>query len=291
MNFFLSQVSIDVIANNEIPKFLRRNLLGTEFLSMFIDVVAEEAAKNNSKIKLFLDRALWLPQRHTYADRATRNVGALLFSMLPYFPEGEAYSIKNFHVDDAVVRGSAISINVSSVSINQMDCRGADLSLLYFEDSSIVHLIADNATRFSKSFPNPKIVTDGEGFNISDAVEIGIWLDARGRNQEETVSSGLAMMSLTNHPIYKLLGKVCRIRQYWLRAEDDIYGAKVFQDRDWAILKDVLDKHGFLREEIRQASGRSSTFVHIRQSDRILSEEKNDMPLAEFFKDLASKVV
>jgi hypothetical protein len=100
----------------------------------------------------------------------------------------------------------------------------------------------------------------------------------------------LASETLRKHPVYKLLGRVCRIRQYWLRAEDDLVGAKVFQDLNWPMLISVLRKNDLLREETRQASGRSSAFVHIRQRERILAEDRADESIARFYRDLASAI-
>lgn len=289
MNFFLSRVTINVIVNMELPKYLRRNLLGSEFLSIFSDVLAEEGTKNGNQLSIFIDNAIWFAQNHSYVDRGVRNLGALMLASLPYFTDKHP-TVRDIEVDEAVVRGTAASAKLINVAINQLDCRGADLSALSFENGTILNLIADNSSRFPASFPIPKYVNDEEGNRLSSTVEIETWLDARGKNHAETVAKGLAPLSLTNHSIYKLLGRACRVRQYWLRAEDDIYGERILNDKDWPTLRAVLQRHDLLRAEVRQASGRSSEFYHIRQRDRILAESHLDEELRRFFLDLAQQV-
>jgi hypothetical protein len=290
MNYFLARVTIDAVQCGDFPKFLRRNLLGSEFLSVFIDVAAEVSISEPIKIERFIECAIRFCQTHTYVDRGIRNVGALIFSVLPYFNENNGKFVSGPQIDEAVLRGTANFVNLVDIVVNQFDCRGADLAAVNFDNVNIVNLIADDGSRFSESFPVPRTITDGAGRQISGVAEVEQWLNSRGRRQEETVERGLASETLRKHPVYKLLGRVCRIRQYWLRAEDDLVGAKVFQDLNWPMLISVLRKNDLLREETRQASGRSSAFVHIRQRERILAEDRADESIARFYRDLASAI-
>jgi hypothetical protein len=289
MNFFLSRVTIDVIVKMELPKYLRRNLIGSEFLSIFTDVLAEEGTKSNNKLSNFIDNVIWFMQNHSYIDRGVRNLGALMLASLPYFTEKNS-EVKDIQVDEAVVRGTAAPTKLTDLVINQLDCRGADLSAVKFENATIINLIADNSSRFSNTFPTPQFINDENGARMSTPADIEGWLNARGRSADETLAQGLAPLSLTNHPIYKLLGRACRVRQYWLRAEDDIYGERILNDKDWPTLRAVLQRHDLLRAEVRQASGRSSEFYHIRQRERILAENHNDAELKQFFIDLAAQI-
>ncbi|WP_332855219.1 hypothetical protein [Duganella sp. S19_KUP01_CR8] len=290
MNFFLAQTTIDLVLKLELPKYLRRNLLGSEYLSIFIDVIAEEGASPESRMSKFIENAVWLAQNHSYVDRGIRNLGALLFASLPYFSMAEDAVLEDFEIDEALIRGTASAVSIKDVMISQLDSRGGDLGLLKFTNVSIVNLIANNSSRFPESFPNPKFITEGDGKQISDPKEIEEWLNARGRNHSETLSQGLASVAVSRHPVYKLLGRACRIRQYWLRAEDDIYGERVLKDKDWPLLRNILVKNDLLREEVRQASGRPSAFYHIRMRDRILAENHNDVEIAKFFSDLSASI-
>ncbi|MFM0399033.1 NACHT domain-containing protein [Paraburkholderia aspalathi] len=290
MNYFLARVTIDAVSKGDVPKYLRRNLLGSEFLSIFIDVIAEVAASNPADLQKFLAHAIQFSQTHTYIDRGIRNVGALLLSALPHFKADSGRILSDLQIDEAVLRGTAAPVTLIGVVVNQADCRGADLSSVLFDDVNVISLIADDASRFPESFPLPRTITDGAGRQISDASEVEAWLNSRGRRLGDTVAQGLASERLRSHPIYKLLGKVCRIRQHWLRAEDEFVGAKIFQDPNWPTLITLLRKHELLREETRQASGRSSAFVHIRQKERILAEDRADEDLAKFYRDLAAAI-
>ncbi|WP_157374661.1 hypothetical protein [Burkholderia ubonensis] len=290
MNYFLARVTINVIGNGEIPKYVRRNLIGSEFLSVFADVCLDYSETDNAKIQNFLGYAIAFPQRHTFVDRGIRNVGALVLATLPYLSASESNIVRNFQVDEAIARGTSAAGQIVDVAINQLDCRGADLSLLTFENASVVHVIANDSSRFSRSFPLPKVITRGDGQEIYDPGEIEKWLDARGRDEVQTVAQGLASASLRNHRVYRLLGRLCRLRQYWVRPEDEIVGTKIFQDPNWPMLASVLREHDFLREEERPASGGRSVFVHVRQRERILAESKDDEAVVRFFDDLASRI-
>jgi energy-coupling factor transporter ATP-binding protein EcfA2 len=290
MNYFLARVTIDAVSKGDVPKYLRRNLLGSEFLSVFIEVVAEFSESSHVDLEKFINSAIHFSRTHTYVDRGIRNVGAILLSALPHFKTDSGRVLSDLQIDEAVLRGTAATVELIGVVVNQVDCRGADLSSLLFNDVNIISLIADDASRFPESFPLPRVITDGAGRQISDVSEVQAWLNARGRRLSDSVAQGLSSEKLRIHPIYKLLGKVCRIQQHWLRAEDEFVGAKIFQDPNWPTLIGVLRKHELLREETRQASGRSSFFVHIRQRERILAEHRDDEDLAKFYRDLAAAV-
>jgi hypothetical protein len=291
MNFFLARVTIDLIVKLELPKYIRRNLIGSEFLSVLIDVLAQEAASAHPRVDRFIENAIWYTQNHSYVDRGVRNLGAILLAALPHFSGAKEQIIVNVQIDEGVVRGTAGGAVLKEVMISQLDCRGADLGSVIFENVTITSLIADDSSRFSDTFPIPTYIHAGDEERMSDLEINEKWLNARGRNREETSAQGLAPISLSSHGVYKLLGRACRIRQYWLRAADDIYGERILNDKDWPLLRVVLLKHGLLREEIRGASGRSSDFYHIRQKERILAENKEDEEMRDFYTDLAKKLL
>lgn len=284
-NYFLSLAAIQTIGNGELPKFVRRNLLGSDFLGVFTEVAARSA--NAPELEKFLSRALTLPNAYS-SDRAPRNVGALVLAAMPMINSGE--KIFGFDVDEAVVRGTANPLTIETINIQQLDCRGADLSKVSFTDCAIGSLIADDASRFSPTFPIPNILTVGEEVDVSSREEVAQWLERRGRNKDAEVAMGIASPALKAHPIYGLLGRACRVRSYWLRAGDDIQADKILRDENWTDLAAALRMSGFLREEQRQASGKSSTFTHIRQRERILQEDPADGELTQLFKNLEHQI-
>lgn len=286
-NYFLALATIQAVGAGEIPKYLRRNLLGAEFLAVFIDVAARVSGRE--QLAAFLDRAVSVSSIHSPVDRTTRNVGALLLGSLHAMDA--SYDIRDYEVDEAVVRGTAVSAKLTNVMVHQLDCRGADLSQVKFENCDIVSLIADEGSRFPQSFPVPKQLSvasgDGEPPSSSD---IEAWLERRGRNAASRISTGLASPALLDHPMYRLLGRACRVRNYWLRPGDDVQANRILADRQWPPLVAVLRECGMLREEQRQASGSSSTFTHIRQRERILAEDRNDQEIADLFAKLEAEI-
>jgi hypothetical protein len=56
-NYYLARVAIETISNGETPKFIRRNILGAEFLSTFVDVVSENLTSRLFPIGSFISRA------------------------------------------------------------------------------------------------------------------------------------------------------------------------------------------------------------------------------------------
>ncbi|WP_332672072.1 NACHT domain-containing protein [Aromatoleum sp.] len=285
LNYFLSHVTIHAIVQGEVPKFVRRNLFGTEFLSVFVDVLSETASENRTLVDRFIDRLLVLPHTYTSVDRTIRNAGALVLASLANIQSKADIRVADFEIDDAVVTGTAASVQLNNVVVNQLNCRSADLSQVVFSECQVFTLLASDSSRFSASFPTPSVLVLDSGEQVLDAETITKWLEARGRNVNLTVSTGVSSSKLRAHPIYILLGQGCRIRQYWLRAEDDLYG-KILKDRYWSVLSTLLREEGFLREEYRQASGKSSNFVHIKHKNRLLAEDPNDIMIVRFFQKL-----
>lgn len=287
LNYFLSMVVIDAIGRGDIPKFIRRNLLGSEFLSVFCDVAAEVAIAFQDRFSLFWDRASSMSLSYSSVDRGLRNVGALVLAALPAASGQQLSTLREFRVDDSVIRGTCPEITIQSVEINQLDCRGADIAAIDWIESSIASVIADNSIRVSESFPIPgKIMLPGEN-ELVGFEEISAWLGKRGRDAALAVSSGIASAALKKRPIYALLGRAARMRQHWLRDDtDDIQAKKIVTDANWPILSRILAEHDYLRVEIRQASGRASKFFHIKHRESILAEAPGDQALKSLFEAL-----
>lgn len=287
-NYFLSLAALESVGAGEIPKFLRRNVLGAEFISVFGDVAAKASEVGSPQLINFLKHGLPMASVYGGVDRVSRNLGALVVSMLALLPDGEL--IKDCDVDEAVLRGTAAAVVFNNFSIHQLDCRSADLGAVEFVGCKVVNVIANEATRFSPSFPTPRLIALEGGRDVIDLDEIDEWLTRHGRNATATVAKGLALPALTAHPIFKLLGSVCRVRQYWLRLGDDVQADKLLRNRFWDALASELRKCNLLREEIRQAAGAKSTFIHIKRRESILAEDKSDPDVVKLFEGLNALV-
>lgn len=290
LNYYLAKVAIETLSRGEISKFIRRNILGAEFLATFVDVAAEYRSIAPTTLGGFFSRAQSLAQTYVHVDRGARNIGALLFAGLQNLRSEDDAHFAGFQVDDAVTRGTAGPAKITGVVVNQWDCREADLSAVIFSESTITSLIADDATKVSETFPVPTVLTDGAGAHLANNADIIKWLDQHGR-LKKAPDNALVPAFLREHPAYALLGRACRVRQHWLRENDeDIQAAKVVKNEHWPMLSAILKEHGFLRVETRDASGRKSTFYHIRQPNRLLLEDKSDEDVVRVFKDLAVAV-
>ena len=287
LNYFLSMVVVDAIGRGDVPKFIRRNLLGSEFLSVFSDVAAEVAVTFRDRFDSFWDRASSMSLFYSSADRGLRNVGALVLAALPAVTEHQLITLREFRVDDAVVRGTCPKVTVQTFEVNQLDCRGADLSAIEWVESSIANLIADESIRVSESFPIPGKILLPADTELIGVEEVSAWLGTRGRDTSLAVSSGLASAALRKKPIYGLLGRAARMRQHWLRGDnDDVQASKIVNDANWPLLSKILAEHDYLRVETRQASGRASKFFHVKHRESILAEAPGDEALKKLFEEL-----
>lgn len=287
LSYFLSIVVVDALGRGEVPKFIRRNLLGSEFLSVFTDVAAELAVTSGERFSAFWDRASSMSLSYTGADRGLRNIGALVLASLPAVVAKHPITVREFKIDDAVIRGSCPNATLHAFEINQLDCRGADLTSVEWDGASVANLIADRSVRVSSSFPTPRKITLPEDSELVGAGEISKWLGQQGRDAKLAVDSGLATAALKKKPIYSLLGRAARMRQYWLRDDDnDVQASKIVNDPNWPVLSRVLAEHDYLRIETRQASGRASKFFHIKHRESILEESPNDEALKRLFEEL-----
>ncbi|MCD0258139.1 hypothetical protein JWH11_07850 [Xanthomonas melonis] len=283
--YFLAHEAFKSISKSDIPKYVRRNILGTELLKTFGDIALHLSSINPSLVGDFVFSASKAAKGYTQIDRGSKNLGALLLASAPSIFHENA-KIGGFQVDDAVIQGSLPTCIFYNMLVHQLDVRGSDLSQVTFDSCSFVQVIADDATIFSTSFPDAGTLILANSENLTEPEAISAWIDSHGRviGKAESVFA-----QLENHPVYKLLSKACRLRQYWLRSEGDQHASRILSDSWWPTLEKVLRSHDFLREEFRQASGKSSTFFHIRQSENFITNPESRDELRGFFEDLLSE--
>ncbi len=289
LSYFVAIVSIRAIFNGDVPKFVRRNLFGSEFLNVFSDVAAEAAVSQPEQFREFWDRASSMPMSYSSADRGLRNIGALVLAALPSTQTDSQIDLREFSIDDALIKGSCPTAKITNCEISQLDIRGADLTEISWENSSIDSVLADDFVRVSPSFPVPKKISQAEGQEIIGSEAVNAWLDAHGRDANSTNAGKLASEALRSKSIYALLIRAARLRQYWLREDnDDFQASKIVNDIDWPKLSRILKEHDYLKVEVRQASGKASKFFHIKHRERILAEDRADTDLKSLFDDISS---
>lgn len=295
LSYFLAEVTVEAVRHGEIPKYLRRNILGPDFLSVFGDVLSSIAGSRPSEAKEFVTSAAALMHNYRVSDRGARNLGAILLAAMRLAELVDGLKLIGLSVDDAVVQETSGAVEVSRGAINQIDIRGADLGKVRFTDSTIVTVIANAGTRTSPSFPMPAMIqfeTASGGLEllydidaIRKRIDLG-WRPTALPESEEALPPAYETNSLV-----RILDRACRFGEYWIRSEGDEFAEKIVNHERWNDVVKLLDQHDLVRmEERRPASGRQSTFFHIRRKAEILSRSIDDKQLSDFFASLRNAV-
>ncbi len=301
LNHFLGEETVDRLAKREMPRYVRRNILGADFLSVFGDLTAHLADSDPERIRNCFDAASELARNYLWTDRGARNLGGLLVAMLPAIEDAENLQLEDLHVDEALLQDVAPPARLVRVVMNQFDVRGADLRELRFEDATIVTLIGDRSTRIPASIPVPSIIrNEGDGGDrfITDPEPIGRWLDSHGRrpvdDDGETGHAAPVPAALHDHDLVRLLERACRSRAYWIpeRREGDDRGNRFVDEDEWPELRDLLKEHDLVRVEKKASSGRVSDFLHIVNRRELLQglwNESEDPKVRAFYRELVER--
>ena len=298
-NHFLGSAMIDAILNGEIPKFVRRNILGADFLGTFSDLTLHAAESEPQRIRDFFQHVYDLIRTYSTVDRGPRNLGALLITMLPAMEETDDLRTEGLNVDESLIRGTAPAAALVKSAVNQLDVRGADIRNMTFENCMIGTLIVDQTTRVSESCPIPALIRhekpeDGRGDVIGEPGKVEAWLDRLGRTKPglQEADTGLVPNDLRDNDLVKLLGRVCRSRSFWIperkSSEDHIHN---FVDNPhWPDVFDLLKKHDFVLEKNFPAAGPRNVFFHVKRPKDILGEDPDVPGIRGFYEDLIEKI-
>ena len=303
LNHFLSDATFRAVLDKETPKFLRRNILASDFLGVFVDLMPQETAERSLD---FVDAALDILDGYSGIDRGPRNIGAMLLAILTSLTDpngrGSGSSAKRLRlgelqVDETMIKGgTAFDADIVHTTISQLDARGADLRPLKFHDSSVVTLVASSTTRLPKSFPTPTVLQldeRGRQKTITAPGEIEqrmTTMKGELAGTDGRVEEGLIPSRLANRPLVWLLERACRSRPYWIRGDgSDPLSARLVKDDHWPILVGVLRKHDLLRSERKQAGGRATDFLHIRRKMAIL-EQADDEAMRAFYASVVDAI-
>ena len=298
-NYFLGQVAINAVLNDEMPKFIRRNNLGADFLSAFSDVVLPLAAAEPERVHEFFQAASRLTRTYLRLDRGARNLAALLVTMLPAMEVVRDPRIEGVGADESLIRETAPPAVIARVTVNQLDIQGADLRAVTFEDCWIGTLIVDETTRVPPSCPVPdrirrEVVGAEQGSVIERPEEIKGWLDGHGRVEPATQQdeTGLVPNELRNDELVMLLERACRSRAYWIpkKRDDDDHVARFVSDPRWTEVLALLKEHDLVREEQLPSSGRGNTFFHVKRPTDILTANPEDPQIRGFYASLVERI-
>lgn len=255
--FFLGANVVSSIGKREVPKYFRRNVLGSEFLEAFPKVLL---SLPRASVIGFRDASIdMLPELSSY-DRSRGNAAALLLGCLADFPTDRPVSIAHVAVDELFLRGKLPEVRLNDVSINVLRAERADLSAVQFGTGcNLVTLNADRLTRVPESIPVP------------------LWLELGGQtfHQPEQIKEALLGSKTREYEVddrlqfdRELLERILRYRPFWLRDDRNNVepaGLKIIEHPEWTELAEYLIQHDLVRmDDNVQAAGPSSRFFHFR---------------------------
>ena len=292
-NHFLGEETLDTISGKEVPKFIRRNILAADFLAAFGDFVMYVVQSGNAqRIGDFFESASELVRTYRSSDRTDRNLGALLITVLPAMHDADsALELGPLAIDDAILKDStAPEATLNRVVVSQIDLRGSDVRALTFRDCEVVTLIADDATRWGRSFPVPSLIRyeDRRGQRtIANPQEIANWIEGSDWRPTSLADQVRNDVEQPDHPLLKLLERACRNRSYWIRLdESDTFAARLVDDQDWGTLVGLLRRHDLTREDVKPSGGGRSRFLHIKRPMDILKNAPDDDQIRSFYQSL-----
>lgn len=261
--FFLGLNAVRTVSSGEIPKYLRRNILGAEFLENFGRVLRDLSP---AAVDAFVNKAEELLPSLNAFDRSAGNVAATLIASCCEREEGREIVVRGIGIDEAYFYNKPQSIVFRDVVFSSIYAPDADLSQLTFGgECTVVSLHANDDTRLPASFPFPQwLEMDGQGtINKPEDVRARVGLM---RGDGASGSSPRIGFSLD------LLGRILRYRAFWLREmsdNEDPSADKILQDPDWPTARAWLENNDLARFEERQpSSGRPAIFIHFR-ADKI----------------------
>ena len=294
-NHFLGDDVLDAVPRRDVPKYVRRNILGSDFLGTFSDLIVHLSIVEPVRIQRFFESAADIAQTYVWDDRGAPNLGALLIAMLPAIGDGGAVRLRDIRADEALMRGTAPPAELQRVTIRQLDIQGANVEALEFFDSHIDTLTVDRATLVSPSIPLPVQIQYNRSHAdrskvISGSRDVERWLATHGRGGHvvhvDSEDQGLIPNDLRGHRMVKLLGRACRSRSFWIPEGSTNYFEKFTRDPSWPQILDLLKEHDLVGVAEIPAAGSNSRFYHVKQPGRILSEDASDQNVRSFYEVL-----
>lgn len=294
LNHFLCENVVDSVVEDELPKYVRRNLLGADFLATFSDFIIHLARFDEDLVHRFFDTASKQARGYLTIDRGARNLGAMLVTMLPSMEDVEQLNLQDLYVDEALIRGTTPPAEILGLVVSQLDIRGADIESLVFSRSHIDTLTMDGTTLVSASIPRPvRLHYQRERRDVAsesvimDRVQIADWLGYhRSTYNVPRADTGLVPREFRSNPVMKLLGGACRHGAFWIPAANRPDYSKLFADPQWPTIVALLEQSGLVKVDTREGIGTNFRFIHIRNRTGILNEDERDGRIKGFYESL-----
>ena len=288
LNHFLSRITIDAVLAGEIPKYVRRNIFGADFLSSFVEVASNIESE---RILSFLHTATERIRELTDQDRLRRNLASLVLSSTGVVGEEFDLRLSEVAIDEVLASGTPSKTILEGVLIAQLDARRTDLRAWEFVGTChVLSLIADDETVLPDGFPHPQTVQMQKRV-LTIPAEIDSWIQQHSASGQTEKSSELIRAGVRHSGLIQVLQRAVRYRSYWIRDDDDDrLGRRILGDPNWPMLYSLLQRHHLLVQTVRQVSGKNSQFYHIRRRDEILNEAVDEPEIRSFYLDLIAEV-
>jgi hypothetical protein len=288
-DYFLAQSYLQILSTRdvEIPRSLKRSIVGSDFLDTCHDVAMWSDFELVARLQ---ENCIGMLQRRTHDDRALINVASIVLCCWQESLNAIPLVIEDLALGECVFRQSVASATFRRTSISQLDARGADISSLRFEGCTIVSAIVNPGTYVSAEFPRPQMLMldfFGKQVRVFKPQDMDYYLGTiqpKVDDSNRTASLG---------SIGKLLDKLCRtiVRQTWIRDSVDDRAGRLLYDHEWPMLKGLLQEHSLLEERNnKSASGRNAAFVRIRFASEFLDPNTEQPAVLAFRKHLAALV-
>jgi hypothetical protein len=249
MNHFLGQVLIDAVIAGDVPKFLRRNILSSDFLSAFSEQISDLTGRDARRARRFITALMPVLKQSGSLDRTRRNSGSILVATLSTEDAADNLLISNLDIDEAVITRSPSYNKIDNSLISQLDITGSDISWLRFTNTTIITMIVDGRTRASPTLPIPtslQIVHPNGTQDVRVKSLIEEWLARHGRTSLKTPTNKSTAPPALEPPIADLLNKACRINHYWLKRSDDRRVNAILNHPHWDQLSRLLLEQNLL---------------------------------------------
>lgn len=282
-NYFLARVTIRSTIEGEIPKFIRRNILGTDFFESFVDafrlITCEQADR-------FIQQALENIETLGEQDRARQNFGSLVISACCVYTPENVPVFKDLSIDEVFLVETVSNIKFERVMINQITSSGVDMREMYFdEDCSIVSLIGNDGTIFNDTFPKPTVISIPE-ITTYDPADISRWMSRHHHLSPLQPNHHLDEMLRTCN-LLNLLSRVVRYKPFWIKDNDEKGARRILDDENWPLLKDLMVKHDILIERTNiGASGRPAPFYHVKNRASLMNFDNAEGNMKNFILEI-----
>ncbi|MEA5159817.1 NACHT domain-containing protein [Cereibacter johrii] len=259
--FFLGADAMRSVARKDVPKYLRRNVLGSEFLEAFLKVVL---TLTQPEREAFRDAAIEiLPTLQAY-DRSRGNLAALLIPVTAECPPQGPVYISSVSIDELSLRSSMPEVHFRNVTITTLRVQRADIRQFQFgEACAIVTLQSDAMSRLPAAMPLPNWL-ETPRCTLHSPDEIKQFLFGP---RPETKAQAVREIPFD----LDLIDRVLRYRPFWLCNDIDSAepsGLRILNHPEWDAFLEYLSERRLVRiDNNLQNAGPNAIFYHFKQME------------------------